>query len=275
MIEQILSIFGAMFYGLVEGISEWLPISSTGHLIILERLMPLTVSEGFMSMFRVVIQLGAVLAVAVVFIKKLWPFVRKRDGKVALSLNKSKLWLKIIIACLPAAIVGILLDDLIDKYLYTYYVVAIMLIIVGLVFVFFDKIPIKEKITSLGMIGYVDALLIGLFQVIAAVLPGTSRSGITIIGGLLLGFSRIVITEFTFFLALPVMFGASLLKLRKFQFVSFYEVGLLLIGCAVAFLVSLVVIKFLLDYVKKHDFKAFGFYRIGLGLLVLLLFFFF
>lgn len=275
MIEQILSIFGAMFYGLVEGVSEWLPISSTGHLIILEKLMPLTVSNGFMTMFRVVIQLGAVLAVAVVFVKKLWPFVRKSNGKVALSLNKSKLWLKIIIACLPAAIVGILLDDIIDKYLYTYYVVAIMLIVVGLVFVFFDKIPIKEKITSLGMIGYVDALLIGLFQVIAAVLPGTSRSGITIIGGLLLGFSRIVITEFTFFLALPVMFGASLLKLRKFAFNSFYEVGLLLIGCAVAFLVSLVVIKFLLDYVKKHDFKAFGFYRIGLGLLVLLLFFFF
>lgn len=275
MIEQILSIFGAMFYGLVEGISEWLPISSTGHLIILEKLMPLTVSNGFMSMFRVVIQLGAVLAVAVVFVKKLWPFVRKRDGKIAVSLNKSKLWLKIIIACLPAAIVGVLFDDLIDKYLYTYYVVAIMLIILGLVFVFFDKIPIKEKITSLGMIGYVDALLIGLFQVIAAVLPGTSRSGITIIGGLLLGFSRIVITEFTFFLALPVMFGASLLKLRKFAFVSFYEVGLLMIGCAVAFLVSLVVIKFLLDYVKKHDFKAFGYYRIGLGLLVLLLFFFF
>lgn len=274
MSEYILSIFGAALYGLVEGISEWLPISSTGHLIILEHLLPLSVSAGFMEMFRVVIQFGAVLAVAVVFFKRLWPVVKRDNGSLALSLNKSRLWLKIIIACLPAAVIGILFDDLIDKYLYNHYVVAIMLILLGLVFVFFDKLHLQEKVSSIGMISYRDALLIGLFQVLAAILPGTSRSGATIIGGLLLGLSRGVITEFTFYLSLPVMFGASLLKLRKFAFVSFYEVFLLLLGCVVAFFVSLVVIRFLINYVKKHDFKVFGYYRIGLGILVLILFLF-
>ena len=274
MSEYILSIFGAALYGLVEGISEWLPISSTGHLIILEHLLPLSVSDGFMEMFRVVIQFGAVLAVAVVFFKRLWPVVKRDNGSLALSLNKSKLWLKIIIACLPAAVIGILFDDLIDKYLYNHYVVAIMLVLVGLVFIFFDKLHLEEKVSRIGMISYYDALLIGLFQVVAAILPGTSRSGATIIGGLLLGLSRVVITEFTFYLALPVMFGASLLKLRKFVFVSFYEVLLLLIGCTVAFFISLVVIRFLINYIKKHDFKIFGYYRVGLGILVLVLFLF-
>ena len=265
----------AIIYGIVEGITEWLPVSSTGHLILLNDLIPMKVSEEFWNMFLVVVQLGAILAVIVQFWNKIWPFNTAVKNKPFIRYDVMNLWCKIIVACLPAAVVGLLLDDWVDAHLYKSTVVAIMLILVGIAFIVIENQnrDLPPYITSLRGIGYREAIIIGLFQVIAAVLPGTSRSGATIIGGLLLGISRSVAAEFTFFLAIQVMAGASLLKLVKFGLAfSVGELIILLIGCAVAFGVSLASIKFLMNYVKKNDFKIFGYYRIGLGALVLLYF---
>mgnify|MGYP001396403330 CR=1 FL=1 len=266
----MLEILKAIFYGIVEGITEWLPISSTGHLIIFESLIPMGMSDEFMEMFRVVIQFGAILAVVVLFWKDLWPFEAKTFKPIH---QKFILWFKIIFATIPAVIIGLLFEDLIDKYFYNYWVVALALIIFGIAFIYIEKRNegVEPRITELRRLKYKDALIIGLFQVLAAIFPGTSRSGATILGGIAIGTSRKVAAEFTFFLAIPVMFGASLLKLLKFGFAfTALEIGVLLIGSLVAFGVSLVAIRFLMSYIKKHDFKVFGWYRIALGVLVLL-----
>lgn len=268
-------IIKTIIYGIVEGITEWLPISSTGHLILLNDFMPMKVSEEFWKMFLVVIQLGAILAVVIIFWSKIWPFNTKVKNKPVVRYDVMNMWVKIIVACLPAAIVGILFDDYIDSHLYTSKVVAAMLIIVGIAFIIVENINRKKepKINSLREITYKDALIIGIFQLVAAVLPGTSRSGSTIIGGLAIGVNRTVAAEFTFFLAIPVMFGASLLKLVKFGFAwTLQEAIILILGMIVAFVVSLIVIKFLMGYIKKHDFKVFGYYRILIGMLVFIYF---
>lgn len=271
----MLEILKVIFYGIVEGITEWLPISSTGHLILFEEILPLAQNEAFMNMFRVVIQLGAIMAVVVIYFKKLWPFIKHpKTGKTVIRKTTFDLWLKIIVATIPAAVIGLLFDDWIDDYLMNWQVVAIMLIVFGIWFILIEN---KQKgdfrVTSLEQITYQDALIIGMFQVIAAVLPGTSRSGATIIGGIIIGLSRVVATEYTFFLAIPVMFGASLLKIVKFGLVfTTNEIFVLLLGTFVSFLVSIVAIKFLLSYIKKNDFKVFGYYRIALGLIVILFF---
>lgn len=268
----MIEVIKAILYGIVEGISEWLPISSTGHLILLKSIIPMRVSENFWNFFLVVVQLGAILAVVVYFWNKIWPFNTKVRSKPFIRYDVMQLWVKIIVACLPAAVVGILLDDWIDKHLYNSMTVAIMLVLVGVAFIYIesrnkDK---KPRITSLRDISYKDALIIGAFQLIAAVLPGTSRSGSTIIGGLIIGIERTIAAEFTFFLAIPVMFGASLLKLLKFGLhFSSHEFLILVIGILVAFAVSLACIKMLMSYVKKHDFKVFGWYRIALGIIVI------
>lgn len=271
----LIEVIKAILYGIVEGISEWLPISSTGHLILLKSIIPMRVSENFWNFFLVVVQLGAILAVVVYFWNKIWPFNTKVKSKPFIRYDVMQLWVKIIVACLPAAVVGILLDDWIDKHLYNSMTVAIMLVLVGVAFIYIesrnkDK---KPRITSLRDISYKDALIIGAFQLIAAVLPGTSRSGSTIIGGLIIGIERTIAAEFTFFLAIPVMFGASLLKLLKFGLhFSSHEFLILVIGILVAFAVSLACIKMLMSYVKKHDFKVFGWYRIALGIIVIVYF---
>jgi len=264
-----------VIYGIVEGITEWLPVSSTGHLILLKSIMPMKVSDNFWNFFLVVVQLGAILAVVIYFWNKIWPFNTKVKGKSFIRYDVMQLWVKIIVACFPAAIVGILLDDWVDKHLYNPTTVAIMLILVGIAFIFVEKKNVNKepRITSLRDISYKDALIIGAFQLIAAVLPGTSRSGSTIIGGLLIGIDRTIAAEFTFFLAIPVMFGASLLKLLKvgLHFTAL-EFGILFVGIIVSFVVSLFCIKLLMAYVKKHDFKVFGWYRIALGAIVLIYF---
>lgn len=279
----MLEIIKAIIYGIVEGITEWLPISSTGHLILLEKLMPFTgMSEDFFEMFDVVIQLGAILAVVVLFWNKLWPFAltaksrAQNPGKISwLRMDIMTMWFKILVSCVPAAVIGILFDDVLNALFYRYEVVALALIVFGIAFIVIEnwnrgRTP---KINSLAEITYQTALLIGVFQVIAAVFPGTSRSGATIVGALLIGVSRMVAAEYTFFLAVPVMFGASLLKLVKFGFhFTALELGALLAGCAVAFVVSVFVLRFLLSYIKKHDFKVFGWYRIALGIIVLISF---
>lgn len=274
----MLEILKVIFYGIVEGITEWLPISSTGHLILVEELLPLKQSPEFMNMFRVVIQLGAIMAVVVIYFKKLWPFIKHpQTGKLAIRKSTLDLWLKILVACVPAAVIGLLFDDAIDQYLMNWPVVATMLILFGVGFLIIEeKTDVNNsRVNALSQISYKDALIVGLFQVIAAVFPGTSRSGATILGGILFGLSRTVATEFTFFLAIPVMFGASLLKIVKFGLaMSLGEFGVLLLGSLVSFVVSIVAIKFLLAYIKKNDFKAFGYYRIGLGILVVLFFVF-
>ncbi len=273
----------AILYGIVEGITEWLPISSTGHLILLEELLPFdgeVLSEGFFEMFEVVIQLGAILAVVVLFFRRLWPFALPREGsgKGILSYIKMDImtmWFKILVSCLPAAVIGILFDDVLDALFYRYEVVAVALIVFGVGFIVIENWNKgrRPRITRLSQITYQTALWIGVFQVIAAVFPGTSRSGATILGALLIGVSRKVAAEYTFFLAIPVMFGASLLKLVKFGFhFTGMETLCLLSGCVVAFLVSLFVLRFLMSYIKKHDFKVFGWYRIVLGILVLVFF---
>lgn len=272
----MLEILKVIFYGIVEGITEWLPISSTGHLILLEEIMKLQQSEAFMNMFRVVIQLGAIMAVVVIYFWKLWPFTRHpKTNNIVIKKSTFDLWLKILVACVPAAVIGILFDDKIDEYLMNWQVVSIMLIIFGVWFLIVenksgDK---QDRVSRLAQITYKDAIIIGMFQVIAAVFPGTSRSGATILGGILIGLSRTVATEFTFFLAVPVMFGASLLKIVKFgQALTSNELLVLFLGSFVSFVVSIIAIKFLLAYIKKNDFKAFGYYRIGLGLVVILFF---
>lgn len=252
-----MEIIKIIIYGILEGITEWLPISSTGHLILLKELMPLNISNEFWSLFEVIIQLGAVLAVLVLYFNKLKP-------------NKDNIntWKKIIISCIPATIIGLLFDDAFERYFYNKISVAIALIIVGLLFIIIEKNNNKNIIPQ---ITYKSALIIGLSQVIAAIFPGTSRSGITIITALILGITREKATEFTFLMSIPVMIGASLLKLIKFGFTFVNnEIFILLIGLLSAFITSLLVIKFLLNYIKKHDFSIFGVYRIILGIIILL-----
>ena len=279
---ELIEILKAVLFGLVEGVTEWLPISSTGHLILLNEAVKLDVSESFYSMFEVVIQLGAILAVVVLFWSQIWPFGRK-NNQVPLSRNGLgkwiktdifKLWFHILVSAIPAAVVGIVADDWIEEHFYTYQMVAVMLIIFGIAFILIENKHKGKpaKINAVADIGYDTALFIGLFQLIAAVFPGTSRSGATIVGALLIGVSRTVAAEYTFFMAIPVMFGASLLKMLKFGFhYSVNEIVILLVGTIIAFVVSLLVIQFLMGYIKKHDFKVFGWYRIILGTLVLLL----
>lgn len=267
----------AIIYGIVEGITEWLPVSSTGHLILLNQILPMKVSPEFWSMFLVVVQLGAILAVVIYFWHKIWPFNTKVKNKPFIRYDVMNLWVKIIVACIPAAIVGVLFDDWIDQHFYKPTVVSTALIVVGVVFILVEnnikKKNQKPRVTSLRELSYVDAIVVGLFQLVAAVFPGTSRSGATIIGGLIKGIDRTVTAEFTFFLAIPVMFGSSLLKLLGFGFsFTWQELIILLVGCIAAFGVSMASIKFLMNYVKNHDFKIFGYYRIVLGLVVLIYF---
>lgn len=268
----VLDIIKTILIGIVEGITEWLPISSTGHMILLNEWIQLDVTDAFFEMFLVVIQLGAILAVVVLFFHKLNPLSLKKskEEKVATWI----LWSKVIVGVLPAAILGLLLDDWMDEHLYNYIVVAIALIVYGVLFIVIEN---KHKgqtasITSLSDLSYKTALLIGFFQVLSLV-PGTSRSGATILGAIVLGTSRYVAAEFSFFLSIPVMFGASALKLYKFGFTfTTEEIIILAVGMITAFIVSILAIKFLLGYIKKHDFKVFGYYRIGLGILVVLYF---
>ncbi len=266
-------ILKAVLFGIIEGITEWLPISSTGHMILLQEFVTLKRSAEFMEMFFVVIQLGAILAVVLLYWNKLFPFSFKKGVQIKISILQ--MWFKIIFACIPAAVVGILFDDQLNDWFYNYQTVSIMLILFGILFLVIENMNYgkRPEIVKLSQITYKTAFLIGLFQLIAAVFPGTSRSGATIIGGLLIGMSRTVAAEFTFFLAVPVMFGASLLKLIKFgiKFES-DEVVVLLVGMIVAFVVSIISIKFLMNYIKKNNFKSFGWYRIVLGILVLLYF---
>ena len=262
----------SVIYGVIEGITEWLPISSTGHMILAEQVLKFSFSAEFMEMFRVVIQLGAILAVVVMYFKKLWPFCvdNGRDSGLAKHVRwpVMRLWFKIIVACLPAAVLGLALDDWIDAHFYNSVVVAVMLIVYGIAFILIERRPRVPTTTKLSRITYRQALIVGAWQVLALI-PGTSRSGSTIIGGLLCGMSRACASQFTFFLAIPVMAGASGLKLVKFLagggVFTVGEIGALLVGCIVAFVVSILAIRFLMDYVKKHTFTAFGWYRIALG----------
>ena len=264
----------AVLFGIVEGITEWLPISSTGHMIILDEFVRLDCTPEFKEMFLVVIQLGAILAVVIQFWNTIFPFQFKDRSRPVIEMDKILLWCKIIAACIPAAVVGILFDDVFEELFYHAVPVAIALIVFGVAFIVIERAHAgkKAKINSLSEITFQTALLIGVFQLIAAIFPGTSRSGATIVGALLIGVSRTAASEFTFCLAIPVMFGASLLKLMKFG-LSFTgaELMVLVVGMAVAFLVSVVVIRFLMSYIKKHDFQVFGWYRIVLGVLVLAL----
>lgn len=271
---NIFDMIKAILFGIVEGVTEWLPISSTGHMILLNEILPFTsVSEGFYSMFEVVVQLGAILAVVLLFWNQIWPFGRNREtGRAELKLPIVNLWGKILVACVPAAIIGVLFDEVFERLFYNYVSVAIALIVFGVAFIVVENLQKgkKPRIRSLARLDYKTALLIGIFQVIAAVFPGTSRSGATIVGALMLGVSRKVAAEFTFFLAIPVMFGASLLKLVKYGFAfTGGELAILLVSMVVAFVVSALVIQFLMNYIRKHDFKVFGWYRIALGAVVL------
>ena len=279
----MIEILKAILFGIVEGVTEWLPISSTGHMILLNEIVSLDVSDEFYSMFEVVIQLGAIIAVVILFWNQIWPFGRK-NNKEPLAKNGAgayikwdifKLWFHILVSCVPAAIVGVLFDEQLEALFYNYQTVAIMLILFCIAFIVIENYHRgkKAKVNTLVGIDYKLAFWIGMFQLIAAVFPGTSRSGATIVGALLLGVSRTVAAEYTFFLAIPVMFGASLLKGAKFLMnatMTSQEGVILVVGMIVAFAVSLVVIKFLMGYIKKHDFKVFGWYRIILGVIVLL-----
>ena len=270
---NILEILKVIIIGIVEGITEWLPISSTGHMILVDELIKLNASEEFKSMFMVVIQLGAILAVVVLYFRKLNPFSRGKSLKMRYL--TIELWKKIIVACLPAAMLGVLIDDWLDAHLYNGFIVAMALIVYGVLFILIENSNKKrvDSITKVYSIDYQTALFIGAFQVLALI-PGTSRSGATIIGGMILGESRSVAAEFSFFLSIPIMFGASLLKLVKFGFhYSMAEIVYLLLGMIVAFLVSIFSISFLLSWIKKNDFKFFGYYRIVLGLIVLVWYF--
>lgn len=272
----MIEILKAILFGIVEGITEWLPISSTGHMILLNEFVQLNVSNDFYKVFEVVIQLGAILSVVVLYFKSIWPLKKEKD-KVVIDKKTMSLWGKILVACIPAAIIGLLFDDWIDAHFYNSIVVSLALIVYGILFIVIEKKNLgSRKTKSIEKITYKQALQIGAFQLLALI-PGTSRSGSTIIGGLLIGLERSVAAEFTFFLAIPVMAGASLLKLVKYILsvgLSFtgLEITILLVATVVALIVSIAVIKFLMNYIRKHDFKAFGYYRIALGLLVLLYF---
>ena len=272
----------AILFGIVEGITEWLPVSSTGHLILFERFVKFSnVSPDFFSMFEVVIQLGAILAVVLIYFKDIWPFTNNKEKSITkrgllshLDREITSLWGKILVACLPAAIIGLAFDDKFEELFYNPICVSIALIVFGVAFIVIENWHKgkKSRINNINSITYKDALIIGVFQLIAAIFPGVSRSGATIIGALLIGVSRKVSAEFTFYLAVPVMFGASLLKLVKFGFgFTGTEFVILILGMVSAFVVSVWIIKFLMNYIKKHNFKVFGKYRIALGTLVLLL----
>lgn len=267
---MIFEIIKSILFGVIEGVTEWLPISSTGHMILLNNFLKLDVTKDFWEVYLVVIQLGAILAVCTIYFKKL-NFLLYRKDRVKFN-NSINLWKKIIIGCLPAAVFGFVFDDFLDKHFYNFPTVAIMLIVYGILFIvvenhFSNK---NKECTDINKMSYKMAILIGLFQVLALI-PGTSRSGSTIIGALLLGTSRSVAAEFTFYLAIPVMFGASLLKIVKhgFAFTS-NEAVLLIVGMIVAYIVSIIIIKFLISYIKKHDFKVFGWYRIILGIILVI-----
>lgn len=272
---NFIEILKAMLFGIVEGITEWLPISSTGHMILLDEFIHLDVSEEFYKLFEVVIQLGAILAVVIIYFKTIcpWGFGKsKEDTKDTLNL-----WGKILVACIPAAIIGLLFDDWLDEHLYNGVVVALALIVYGIAFIVIESKNVGSRDTKkLNDITYKQALSVGAFQLLSLV-PGTSRSGSTILGGLAVGLERSTASKFTFFLAIPVMAGASLLKLLKYIMkVGFVfntnELIVLAIGCLVSFIVSILVIRFLMNYIRKHDFKVFGYYRIVLGIIVLLYF---
>ena len=268
---QIIELLKIIFYGIVEGITEWLPISSTGHLILFEQFIKFNLTDSFIEMFRVVIQLGAIMAVVVLYFNKLNPFSLKKTKKE--REDTWSLWFKVVVACIPAVVFSIF-EDKMDELFYNWLTVSIMLILYGILFIIIENKNKnkKAKVTDINGVTYKLAFIIGLFQVLA-IIPGTSRSGSTIIGAILFGISRPVAAEFTFFLGIPVMFGASLLKILKFGLTfTTVEILTLLIGMLVAFLVSILVIKLLMTYIKKHDFKVFGWYRIILGIILLLYF---
>ena len=262
----------AVLFGIVEGITEWLPVSSTGHMILLDEFIHLNVSEAFYEMFQVVIQLGAIAAVILLFFHKLNPFSPKKNQKQ--KHNTWVLWFKVVVAVLPSAVLGLLLDDWMDAHLYNYVVVAIALIVYGVAFLYIENLNKgKElKIQTVHQISYRTALLIGCFQCLSLI-PGTSRSGSTILGAILLGVGRSAGAEFSFFMAIPTMLGASAIKFLKFLLsgaaAGATEIAVLIVGCAVSFVVSLLVIRALMEYVRKHSFSAFGVYRIVLGIIVL------
>ena len=268
----------AILFGIVEGITEWLPVSSTGHMILLDEFVKMNVSEEFWNLFLVVIQLGAILAVVILFWDKIFPFDFSKEARAEHRVNRKDVWLlwvKILISCVPAAIIGVLFDDVFDRLFYNGPCVAIALIVFGIAFIAIEtsKKGKEFKVNSISEITYKTALYIGFFQVLAAIFPGTSRSGATIVGALLIGVARTVAAEYTFYLAIPVMAGASLLKVLKFDgSMTGSEFMILLVGTVVAFAVSIVVIRFLMGYIRKHDFKVFGVYRIILGLVVLIYF---
>lgn len=268
----MLEMLKVILLGIVEGITEWLPISSTGHLILVDEFVKLGASEAFKEMFNVVVQLGAIMAVVVLYFNKLNPFSKKKSRKQ--KKQTIDLWVKVVVACIPAGVLGILFDDWMEEHLHNYVVVALMLIIYGVLFIVVENWNKKNtpRVTKLSELSYQTALAIGAFQVLSLI-PGTSRSGATIVGALLIGVSRYVAAEFTFFLAIPVMFGASGIKILKFLAdgggFTGMEAAMLIVGCLVAFFVSVFAIKFLMGYIKKNDFKVFGYYRIVLGILVL------
>lgn len=285
---DFIELLKVVFLGIVEGITEWLPISSTGHLILVKEFVKLDVSKQFWEMFMVVIQLGAILAVVVLYWNKIWPFRNKKPQHVNVTkiektagficrfvkIDKMVMWFKILVSCLPAIIIALPFDNFIEKTFNNWFVVSVMLIVYGVLFLLVEDYNAKRtvKVNSIEDISWKMALYIGIFQVLALI-PGTSRSGATIIGGILLGASRTVAAEYTFFLAIPVMFGASLLKIVKFGLnFTQWEAVILGVGTVVSFLVSILAIKFLMGYIKKHDFKAFGWYRIVLGVIVMLFF---
>lgn len=270
-----IEIFKAIILGVIEGITEWLPVSSTGHMILVDEFLQLGMSDAFKEMFFVVIQLGAIMAVVILYWKKIFPF--SFDKKPFVQNDIIIMWIKIVIACVPAAIVGLMWDDEINALFYNFQTVAIMLILFGILFIIVENSNKgrRPKVTNMNQLTYKMAIIIGLFQLIAAIFPGTSRSGATILGALLIGISREIAAEFTFFLAIPVMFGASLLKLVKFGLVfKSFELIVLGVGTLVSFVVSVWAIKFLMGYIKKHDFKVFGWYRIVLGVILLVYYFF-
>ncbi|EDP25367.1 undecaprenyl-diphosphate phosphatase [Coprococcus eutactus] len=277
MALSFIEILKVVFLGIVEGITEWLPISSTGHMLLVDEFITLDASDRFKDMFFVIIQLGAILAVVTIFWNKMWPFQMKDKTQSVFKKDTWSMWFKTVVACIPGAVVTLLFDDFIEAHLHTAVVISIALIFYGVAFIVIENWNKTRtpKVETLNDITYKTAFFIGMFQVLS-IIPGTSRSGATIIGALLLGVSRVAAAEFTFFLAVPVMFGLSALKLIKFglSFTS-AEFAILIIGCVVAYLVSIVVIKFLMGYIKKHDFKIFGWYRIVLGVIVLLYFAFF
>jgi len=271
---NIVEMLKAMLFGIVEGITEWLPVSSTGHMVLLNQFVRMDVSEQFMSMFDVVIQLGAILAVIILFFRQIWPFQKPGQAGGIFKMDVIRLWILVVIAILPSAIVGIPLDDWMDAHLHNNVVIAIMLIVYGVLFIMVERSGIvrgRQRVNDLQKMDVRTAVLVGLFQVLALI-PGTSRSGATILGGLLVGCSRAVAAEFTFIMAIPTMAGASLIKLLKYG-LSFTpgEIVILLTGCVTAFIVSMLSIRTFIDYIKRHSFEPFGWYRIILGLLVAIL----